>query len=139
VTAQIIIDVVKSVGNKDDFVGHVGGDDFVIISTPARYNAIASNIVKMFDQRIVRLFDKEDLDRGYVEVINRKGTADRFPLLTLTIAVVSSGKDRLDHIARISDIASELKRYGKTLEGSVIVRERRKDGQPLSVGRIEDR
>jgi diguanylate cyclase (GGDEF)-like protein len=139
VTAEIIVEAVELAGNKGDFVGHVGGDDFVIISTPAKYNSIASSIVKMFDEQIVDLFAKEDLDRGYVEVVNRKGTVDRFPLLTITIAVVSSNKASLDHIARISDIASELKRYGKTLEGSVIVRERRKNGQPLSVGRIEDR
>jgi hypothetical protein len=72
-------------------------------------------------------------------VINRKGTVDRFPLLTMTIAVVKNTSGKLDHIARISDTASELKRYGKTLEGSVVVKERRKDGQPLSVGRLENR
>jgi diguanylate cyclase (GGDEF)-like protein len=137
-TAEIIIEAVKLNGNKDDFVGHVGGDDFVVVSTPSKCSPIASTVVKMFDQRIVHLFEKEDLDRGYVEVINRKGTVDRFPLLTITIAIVSDSKKTLDHIARISDIASELKRYGKTLEGSVIVRERRKNGQPLPVGRIED-
>jgi diguanylate cyclase (GGDEF)-like protein len=136
-TAETIVETVKINGNGDDFVGHIGGDDFVIISTLAKADAIASNVVKMFDQRIVNLFSREDLERGYVEVINRKGTVDRFPLLTITIAMVTSGKGRVDHIARISDIASELKRYGKTLEGSVVVKERRKNGQAVPVGRVE--
>jgi diguanylate cyclase (GGDEF)-like protein len=138
-TAEIITEAVNVAGACDDFVGHVGGDDFVIITTPQNSDAIASAIVKMFDERIVHLLDKEDLERGYVEVINRKGTVDRFPLLTMTIAVVKNTSGKLDHIARISDTASELKRYGKTLEGSVVVKERRKDGQPLSVGRLENR
>lgn len=136
-TAETIVETVKINGNGDDFVGHIGGDDFVIISTLAKADAIASNVVKMFDQRIVNLFSREDLERGYVEVINRKGTVDRFPLLTITIAMVTGGKGRVDHIARISDIASELKRYGKTLEGSVVVKERRKNGQAVPVGRVE--
>jgi len=136
-TAEIMIESVKLYGNVDDFVGHIGGDDFVIISTPVRADAVASNVVKVFDERVVSLFTREDLERGYVEVVNRKGTFDRFPLLTLTIAMVTSGKGGVDHIARISDIASELKRYGKTLEGSVVVKERRKNGQAVPVGGIE--
>jgi PleD family two-component response regulator len=136
-TAETIVESVKSNGNGDDFVGHIGGDDFVIISTPAKADAIASNIVKTFDARVVSLFAPEDLERGYVEVVNRKGTVDRFPLLTLTIAMVVSGKGRVEHIAQISDIASELKRYGKSLEGSVVVKERRKNGQAVAVGKIE--
>jgi len=136
-TAEVIVRSVKSNGNGDDFVGHIGGDDFVIVSTPAKADAIASNVVKMFDERVVSLFGPEDLERGYVEVVNRKGTIDRFPLLTLTIAMVTSGKGRVDHIAHISDIASELKRYGKTLEGSVVVKERRKNGQAVPVGKVE--
>lgn len=138
-TAEIIVEAVKVAGDSDDFVGHIGGDDFVIVTTPKKSDAIGSAVVNAFDERIVRLFEKDDLERGYVEVINRKGTVDRFPLLTITIAVVANSKGHLDHIARISDVASELKRYGKTLDGSVVVKERRKDGQPLSVGRIENR
>jgi diguanylate cyclase (GGDEF)-like protein len=137
-TSQIILEAAKRDGGGEDFVGHVGGDDFVVISTPDRCDTIANHIVQKFDERIVKLFDEEDLERGYVEVVNRKGTVDKFPLLTMTIAVVSSNKIDVDHIARISDIASELKSYGKTLKGSVVVKERRKDGQPLSVGRIEN-
>jgi diguanylate cyclase (GGDEF)-like protein len=138
-TAEIIVEAVKVAGERDDFVGHVGGDDFVIITTPSSWNAIGKAVVKMFDAKITHLFDKDDLDRGYVEVINRKGIVDRFPLLTITIAVVSNPSGESAHIARISDIASELKRYGKTLEGSVIVRERRKNGRTMPVGRIENR
>jgi len=109
----------------------------VIISKASNCGRISKAVVKGFDETIVSLFDKEDLDRGFVEVINRKGIVDRFPLLTITIAVVSGTNGEPDHIARISDVASELKRYGKTLEGSVIVRERRKSGQPVPVERIE--
>jgi diguanylate cyclase (GGDEF)-like protein len=138
ITAEILVDAVKSKGNPDDFVGHIGGDDFVIITTPDRSDQIAREVTRAFDRDIVRLFDQKDIERGYVEVINRKGTVDKFPLLTMTIAVVSSENGSIAHTARLSDIASELKRYGKTLEGSVVVKERRKEGHPASVGEVED-
>jgi diguanylate cyclase (GGDEF)-like protein len=138
VTAGILVEAVKSRGNPDDFVGHIGGDDFVIITSPDKSDAVAREVTRVFDERIVHLFDQKDIDRGYVEVINRKGTVDRFALLTMTIAVVSSENGSIAHMARLSDIASELKRYGKTLEGSVVVKERRKDGHPAPVGRTDE-
>jgi diguanylate cyclase (GGDEF)-like protein len=138
ITAEILVDAVKECGNPDDFVGHIGGDDFVVITSPDRSDRLARDVTATFDKTITRLFDQEDIERGYVEVINRKGTVDRFPLLTMTIAIVSSENGSIAHTARLSDIASELKRYGKTLEGSVVVKERRTAGHPAPVGRIED-
>jgi len=138
ITADILVDAVKTCGSPDDFVGHIGGDDFVVITSPENSDLVAREITSTFDKAITRLFDHKDIERGYVEVINRKGTVDRFPLLTMTIAVVASENGSIAHMARLSDIASELKRYGKTLEGSVVVKERRKDGQPAPVGRTED-
>jgi diguanylate cyclase (GGDEF)-like protein len=139
ITADILVDAVKQHGNTDDFVGHIGGDDFVVITSPDRSDTIAREITGIFDNSITRLFDHEDIERGYVEVINRKGTVDKFPLLTMTIAIVSSENGSIAHAARLSDIASELKRYGKTLAGSVVVKERRKEGHPAPVGRTEDK
>jgi len=138
ITADILVDAVKACGSPDDFVGHIGGDDFVVITSPDKSDPVAREITSTFDKTITRLFDHEDIERGYVEVINRKGTVDKFPLLTMTIAVVSSENGSIAHMARLSDIASELKRYGKTLEGSVVVKERRREGHPAPVGRIED-
>jgi diguanylate cyclase (GGDEF)-like protein len=138
ITAEILVDAVKTKGNPDDFVGHIGGDDFVVITSPDTSDLVAREITTTFDKTITRLFDQKDIERGYVEVINRKGMVDRFPLLTMTVAVVSSENGSIAHMARLSDIASELKRYGKTLEGSVVVRERRKEGHPAPVGRTED-
>jgi hypothetical protein len=109
-----------------------------MITTPEKCDAISQSVVRLFDERVTRLIDKEDMDRGYIEVVNRKGTMDRFPLLTVTIAVVSDGERKMDHIAQISDIASELKRYGKSLDGSVVVKERRKDGKIIPVGGLEN-
>ncbi len=138
ITAEILIDAAKTCGNPDDFIGHIGGDDFVVITSPDKSDLVAREITRTFDKTITRLFDQKDIEKGFVEVINRKGTVDRFPLLTMTIAIVSSENGSIAHLARLSDIASELKRYGKTLDGSVVVKERRKEGNPAPVGRIED-
>jgi diguanylate cyclase (GGDEF)-like protein len=138
ITAEILVAAVKSRGNPDDFVGHIGGDDFVIITSPEKSDLVAREVTKAFDKKIRNLFDVKDIERGYVEVINRKGTVDKFPLLTVTIAIVSSKNGSIAHMARLSDIASELKRYGKTLDGSVVVKERRKEGHPTPVGRTDE-
>ncbi len=138
ITADLLVEVVKEKGNPDDFVGHIGGDDFVVVTTPDKSDLIAREITRNFDESITRLFDQEDIERGYVEVVNRKGTVDKFPLLTMTVAIVSNENGSIAHMARLSDIASELKRYGKTLEGSVVVKERRKEGHAAPVGRAED-
>ena len=138
ITADILVESVKAKGNTDDFVGHIGGDDFVVITSVDRSDLIARDVTKAFDRKIKALFDEKDVERGYVEVINRKGTVDKFPLLTMTIAIVSSENGSIAHMARLSDIASELKRYGKTLDGSVVVKERRREGHPAAVGRTDE-
>ena len=65
-------------------------------------------------------------DKKYIEIKNRVGEVKRIPLMSLTIAVVVDEGDRLKHFAQASDIASELKKFGKSMVGSVVIRERRK-------------
>ena len=107
------------------FVGHVGGDDFVFVTVPERIDAICDEVVSRFDAAVNELYSVEDLERGYIGVTNRRGEQVRSPLLTITLAVVTSEQCSMNHIARISDVASELKSYGKNHEGSIVVKERR--------------
>ena len=78
-----------------------------------------------FDAGIADLHDPADFESGYLKVQSRNGTLDKIPLITLTVALVSEARGRFLHPAQLSDTLAELKRYGKTLIGSVVVRERR--------------
>ena len=127
--AQLIRESSKLLGGPDDFIGHIGGDDFVVISVPAQGDALAQAIVDRFDQSSDGLFDSEDLERGYLEVRNRFGGTNMVPFITLTLAMVIDSGGGFHHWAKVSDVAAELKKYGKSLKGSVVVKERRSHPQ----------
>lgn len=126
-TASILLRAVGRFGTTGDFVGHVGGDDFVILSTPDEGRQVADEIVRDFDEKAPLLYSEKDRGRGYVMVTNRQNEIARIPLMTITIAGVTNADRAITHVGQISDIAAELKRFGKTLTGSVAVWERRGD------------
>jgi diguanylate cyclase (GGDEF)-like protein len=129
--ADVITETVNSMGGKNDFVGHIGGDDFVIITSAERGEFIARRIIDEFDKGSLVLMDEDDIRRGYLEIENRLGEIKRMPLMSLTIALVVNREQKLKHYAQVSDIATELKKFGKGMTGSVVVRERRKESSTL--------
>ncbi|MBD3161396.1 MAG: response regulator [Candidatus Latescibacteria bacterium] len=124
-TARIILESVARHGSAVDFVGHVGGDDFVIVTVPLRARAIADQIVRDFDEKSPSLYTPDDRERGYVEVTNRQNVLTAVPLMSVTVAGVTNEGRVITHVGQLSDIAAELKCYGKTREGSLVVWERR--------------
>lgn len=129
--SQIIADAVSRFGHGDAFVGHVGGDDFVVMTTPEVMQPVTRAIITTFD-RVSREYYSEDHRRaGQVQVANRHGQLDTFPLMSLTIAAVPSDRYQIGHSAQLNDLATELKRYGKSLPGSVVVHERRGQFKPM--------
>ena len=108
-----------------DFVGHIGGDDFVLLTEPERAEAVGEDIIAAFNLAIPDLYDPDDRARGYVEVPNRRHVTERFPLMSLTIALVSTDRMPVSHLAELIDLAQELKAHGKGIPGSVLVGERR--------------
>ena len=127
--SDIVTEAVNSLGGANDFVGHIGGDDFVVITSPARAEFIARHIIDEFDKGSLILLREEDIRRGFMEIRSRLGEVKRLPLMSLTIALVLDDEGKLKHYAQVNDIASELKRYGKGMSGSVVVRERRKTSE----------
>jgi CheY-like chemotaxis protein len=129
---RILVDEVTRHGNPTDFVGHVGGDDFVVISEPSALGPLTGAILTRFDTEAPLLYHEADRTAGYVEVANRRGEPERFPLMSLTIAAVPSERYELSHTAELNDLAAELKRFGKSQKGSIVVHERRgaSDRQP---------
>ncbi|MCP4574476.1 MAG: response regulator [bacterium] len=123
--AGVLMSCSRKYGCTGDFVGHVGGDDFVVVSGADRAADLARHVVAEFDAGIGDLHDLGDYERGYLEVESRDGRVQRFPLITVTIALVADAQERFSHPAELSDTMAELKRYGKTKSESVVVRERR--------------
>jgi diguanylate cyclase (GGDEF)-like protein len=121
----IIFDVTRDFGNPGDVVGHLGGDNFVIITTPDKFQLICSKLVAKFDQMIAQQYDKEDRENGYIININRKGAVLKYPIMTLSVAVITNERRNLAHYAQIDDIANELKQYAQQLKKSDFVVDKR--------------
>jgi len=124
-TGDVIIDVIHNIGDEKDFIGHIGGDDFVVITDPGKVDIICQEIIKKFDNVIPNLYSKKDRQRGYIISHNRKGEKEEFPIMTISIGVVSNKKRNLTHLAQVSSIGTELKEYAKTFFGSNYIVDKR--------------
>jgi diguanylate cyclase (GGDEF)-like protein len=124
--AQILAEASERHGGHGNFLGHIGGDDFVILTRPDQAEDLGEEIIAKFNEAVKTLYDKPDRERGYVEVRNRLHNLERFPLMSLTIALVSTEHMPVSHLAQLIDIAQELKAHGKGISGSVLVGERRR-------------
>lgn len=124
--ALLLSEKAKASAGDDYFVGHVGGDDFVLIAQPAAAEAAARAITEEFDKLILEFYNEADRQRGYITTMDRKNKTRDFPIMSLTVAIVAPRTQR--HYAKIVESAAELKRYAKELatrHGSIFVRDRR--------------
>ena len=101
------------VAGAESFVGHAGGDDFVVVVPPEQATAAAQRIVQVFDEMVPALYDVDDRANGYIEVTNRRGDLQRFPLMTLSIGIASTEKRQFRHYAEAVTVAMEMKQYTK--------------------------
>lgn len=105
--------VVHEYGNADDFVGHVGGDDFVIVTTPDCETMLCHRILERYKRESLVLYRQEDRERGSISGINRKGRPYQFPLVTLSIGIVSDQLSCSHSIREVSSLTAEAKRLAK--------------------------
>ena len=112
-TARVIGEAASQIVGADTFVGHAGGDDFVVVVPPDQATATAQQIVQAFDEMVPALYDVDDRTNGYVEVTNRRGDLQRFPILTLSIGIASTEKRAFRHYAEAITVAIEMKQYTK--------------------------
>ena len=125
-SANILIRSVKEFGKKGDFIGHIGGDDFIVLTTPDHYQPIAESIIKQFDEAIRPYYDHEDLVRGFIEAHDRNNIMQKFPVMTISIAAINTAHTTIIHFGQLSEIAAELKKLAKQQKGSAFVVDRRK-------------
>ncbi|MHB2025067.1 MAG: GGDEF domain-containing response regulator [Elusimicrobiota bacterium] len=112
-TAALLLRSLDSEASRGGFVGHVGGDDFVVIAEPERAPRVARAAAARFDGAVTGFYLEEDVRRGFIEAEDRWKIMRRFPLLTISIGCVSSQQRTLERYAQAVEIASEMKAYCK--------------------------
>ncbi len=112
-------------GEPAPFIGHIGGDDFVIVCLPEQAEPVSKRVVALFDSSVVRLHDPQDAERHYLEVKDRQGAVRRFPLVSVSIGVAVSGNRTYADHREVVAVATEMKKVAKSQAGSSIAVDRR--------------
>jgi len=126
-TASVIYNAIKELGEENDFIGHIGGDDFILITSPDSIENICKKIIYDFDMSIPSFYKEEDRNKGYIVIKDRKGIVGEIPFITISIGVVTTRERKIIHSGQIIQIATELKTYCKTFPKSIYIMDRRKD------------
>ena len=128
VLARILHDAVTGVCGEHGFVGHIGGDDFMLVVPVGSYRDVCEVTISTFDELIPYQYSEPDRREGYFVGKDRRGQLHRVPLMSISIGVATNERRQFEHPAQISELATEMKSYAKTLAGSVYTVDRRTDG-----------
>src|SRR3989338_121903 len=114
-TATLLREALKRHGNPADFLGHEGGDDFVLLTTPEKTEAVTRFICAEFDRRIRTLYKPEDAARGAIAATDREGKVREFPLMTFSLAGGTNVHRPIAAYAEVTGIFSEVKKRAKRM------------------------
>jgi diguanylate cyclase (GGDEF)-like protein len=117
-TAGLIQEVAREFGAPGTFVGHVGGDDFVVVCGAEEAEMLAGWVVRRFDEAVPGLYDPDDRARGHIALVSRRGEEQVFPLLSISIGIATTAKRSFRHFAEAVAIATEMKAFTKATQGS---------------------
>ena len=131
-TAETILKCIHSKYVENSFVGHIGGDDFIAIVPDIEVDDICQSIIAMFDKEVVKFFTEEDLERGYIEVANRKGIIEQFALTSISIGAVIAEKGRFSNILEIGEVGAQVKHMAKSIVGSSYAIDRRQENKGVN-------
>jgi diguanylate cyclase (GGDEF)-like protein len=125
-TAFMLYTVIRESGNKEDFIGHIGGDDFVFITTLDKYKQICQNFILMFDRIAPYHYSSQDRRNGFITTTDRTNQVRKISLMSVSVAIVNrndpkSPKDML----QLNEKVAEIKRYLKSMPGSKFMADRR--------------
>ena len=129
--ASIILEVLEANYSPAHFAGHVGGDDFVVLTEPRLAEEIAQEITKRFDEAVPALYDPEDRERGWIEFEDRGGTKHRTSLVSLSTGIVIARPGAFSSAPALASRAAEVKGVAKRIPGSKWVVDRRRPPEGL--------
>lgn len=125
-TARILIQTKESVcGERECFVGHIGGDDFIVVLSPDDEENFARQFISEFDRIILTYYTKEDQAQGGIEVANRRGKKETFPLMSCSVAACTNIYRPYHSLGEIAQDAAQVKAFLKSQTGSHYLRDRR--------------
>jgi diguanylate cyclase (GGDEF)-like protein len=116
--AEVLVEAVQDHGTGTDFIGHIGGDDFAVMTSPDVLDQLCQYVIDIFDQRVRALYDAEDLERGYLQGTDRQGVPRRFPIISISIGVVTNRYRTFTDYEEVSRVAAEMKQFAKQQPGS---------------------
>jgi PleD family two-component response regulator len=122
--ATTMADTIKHIGDEADFLGHIGGDDFIIVTAPGRAEQLARTVADTFDRDVLALYEPADRARGWIAAKDRRGNSVRFPLMSLSLAIVTQSP-RITSYQSIGEVAAELKSFAKRQNGSFVAMDKR--------------
>ena len=125
-TARTMSKHIHQLDSSESFIGHIGGDDFVAIIAPTDYDALCQNIIAEFDKLVVDFYNEVDVERGFVEVANRRGIIEQFPLTSISIAVLEVDSKIYKTTLEIGEVAGQIKHKAKAVLGSTYVINKRR-------------
>lgn len=108
------------------FVGHVGGDDFVLLCTPQQSRPACRDVADVFATDALELYDAADAERGALRLTDRRGTVRDVPLLTVSTGVATNEQRRFCDHHQVAAVAYEMLRFAKRTEGSSVAVDRRR-------------
>ncbi len=126
-TAELLAELVQEPGGEGDFLGHIGGDDFIYVTHPDRAEDLCKRVLGRFDALVPSFYKEEDLARGYVTSTDRQGGVQKFPLLGIAIGVAHNRLLKLESFGQIARTGAELKHFAKQKGKSAYVIDRRKN------------
>jgi GGDEF domain-containing protein len=122
-------DCLNSVATRKDmhdvFIGHEGGDDFVVVCPSELWEVFAKAFITTFDRGIYQFYNTVDARNGFIESVNRQGERQRFPLMSISVAVVTNRHRPFRRHAEMIQVAAEVKKYVKSMDGSCYAIDRR--------------
>jgi GGDEF domain-containing protein len=126
-TANLLVKLTIQNENSEDFIGHIGGDDFIVVTTYERSEELASRITHAFDEIAPSFYSKTDRETGHIVATDRQGNIRQFPFLAIAIGIVHNTARPLHSFAQVSNIGTELKKGAKAADKSHYIVDRRKD------------
>jgi diguanylate cyclase (GGDEF)-like protein len=126
-TANLLVKLTIQNENSEDFIGHIGGDDFIVVTEYSRAEELAKRIVTAFDEIAPSFYSKADRERGHIVATDRQGNIKKFPFLSIAIGIVHNVTRPLHSFAQVSNIGTELKKGAKASDKSHYILDRRKD------------
>lgn len=127
ILGRIIMNIIRAEQPTGSFVGHVGGDDFIYIMSPELIESTTIKIIDIFKNLVRNFYDIEDVKKGFIESINRKGERQIFPIMSVSVGITSNKFRKFKHFSEMSEVASEMKAIAKIQKTRRFAFDRRKD------------